>query len=222
MTPHRKNKYYRNSLFRFAGRIFYTAAIPVLFVWVCLFNGCRVAGAQNLKGIRSAVTVCNHVHKLDSALVAVALYPRKLTFPTTPDKIDPFFPGVFMSLLGCVSVPRALGETNAFFNELEKLLEEGRIVHFFPEGYISPYGTELHSFKRGAFHLAAMAYAPVLPLTISFREPHGIYKFFKKHPVLCLTIGELIEPVSSDVKEDERGRMKGAFQQMTEALDKER
>ena len=205
-----------------AARIFYTVAIPVLYVWVCLFNGCRVEGAQNLKRFHSAVTICNHVHKLDSALVAVALYPRKLTFPTTPDKIDPFFPGVFMSLLGCVSVPRTLGETNAFFDELDMLLAEGRIVHFFPEGFISPYGTELHSFKRGAFHLAAQAQVPVLPLTISFHEPHGIYKLFKKHPVLCLTVGEPLAPVSPDVREDERFRMKSAYRQMEESLANER
>lgn len=218
MIQGKRKEYYRVSLFLFAARIFYTAAIPVLLFWVCLFNGARITGIQNLKGIHSAVTVCNHVHKMDSVLVAAAFYPRKLVFPTVPKKIDKIFPGVFFNLLGCVSVPRTFSETQTFFGEMEKLLDEGRIVHFFPEGFISPYGAEIHSFKRGAFFLAAKAHVPLLPMAVSFHEPRGFYKLFKRKPVMCLVIGEQLKPVSPDAKEDERMRMKDACERITEML----
>jgi len=197
------------------------AAIPVLFIWMCLINGGRVIGTKNLKELRSAVTVCNHVHKRDAALVAVALYPRKPFFSIAPEKVDPLFPGIFMSLLSCISVPRSLSEMNPFFKELETLLAEGRIVHFFPEGIINPYGTEIHDFKKGAFHLAAQARVPVLPITISFHEPRGLYKFCRKKPVMWLTIGELVSPISPDVKEDELVRMKSVLEQMEGMLQDE-
>ena len=209
-----RNKYYRYRWFRLASRVFYTAAIPVLFVWVCVFNGGRVTGAQNMKGLKSAVTICNHVHTMDSALVAVAFYPRKLVFPTMPEKVDYLFPGIFMSLLGCISVPRARNETNSFFEELETFLTEGRVVHFFPEGFISHYGSELQEFKRGAFHLAARAHVPILPITISFHKPCGFYRLLRRKPVMYLTIGEPMRPASEDTREDEQIRMKSAYEQM--------
>jgi len=193
----------------------------VLFFWVCLFNGARIEGGQNLKGLRGAVSICNHVHKLDSALVAIAFYPRKLTFPTRPDKVKLIIPGILFRLLGCISVPQTISETGAFFSELESLQARGGIVHFFPEGFISPYSREIHSFKRGAFHLAAGARTPVLPMAISFREPSGFYKVFKKKPVMLLTIGEPMAPVSPDAKEDELARMENARQLMAEMLRQE-
>ena len=218
MTLDTKREYFRQGWFRFASRIFYTAAIPVLFFWVCLVNGARIKGLQNLRGLRNAVSVCNHVHKMDSALVASAFYPRMPVFPTRPEKVYRIFPGVIFNLLGCVSVPRTPSETHAFFRELKRLLNEGKVVHFFPEGFISPYGKELQSFKRGAFFLAAQARVPVVPMAISFHEPRGAYKIIRRKPVMHLTIGEPMQPVSQNVKEDESMRAEAARQRMLEMI----
>jgi len=128
--------------------------------------------------------------------------------------VGTLFPGVFYSLLGCISIPRAFGEANAFFRNLEVSLNEGRVVHFFPEGEIYYYSKELHSFKRGAFYLAAKAHVPIMPMCISFHEPKGFYKLLRKKPVMLLSIGGLIAPCSPDEKEDERMRMDSAYEQM--------
>ena len=173
---------------------------------------------QNIKGLNSAVPVCNHVHGLDSWLVASAFYPRMLVFPTVPEKIDVFFPGIFFSLLGCLSIPRSFGETKPFFRELEAVLEKGRLVHFFPEGSVSPYNSELQDFKKGAFYLAAKAHVPILPMVITFRPPKGLHKLFRKKPVMLLTIGEPMPPCSTDEKEDERIRMDIARRNMSNML----
>jgi len=218
LTLDTKREYFRQGWFRFAARIFFTAAIPVLFFWVCLVNGARIKGIQNLRGLRSAVSVCNHVHKMDSALIASAFYPRKPVFPTRPEKVYRIFPGIIFNLLGCVSIPRTPGETHTFFREMKRMLNEGKIVHFFPEGFISPYGKELQSFKRGAFFLAAQAQAPVVPMAISFHEPRGGYKIIRKKPVMLLTIGEPMQPVSPNVKEDESARAEAVCQRMLEML----
>ena len=218
MIRYKEREYFKSSLFAIAARIFYTAAVPVMFVWVCLFNGARISGLKNIKGLRSAVTVCNHVNKMDSALIASAFYPHKLVFPTVPEKIYKLFPGIFFNLLGCVSIPRKYSEVQDFFEKMKKLLAEGRIVHFFPEGFITPYSTEIQRFKRGAFFLAAQAHAPLVPMVISFHEPRLPQKILRKKPVMHLAIGEPISPASTDIKEDERIRMSAVSQQMAKMI----
>jgi 1-acyl-sn-glycerol-3-phosphate acyltransferase len=215
----RKIEYYHSSWFRALSRVFYLAAIPVFFMWVCVLNGARIEGLQNLKGLNGAVTVCNHVQRQDSWLVASAFYPRKLMFPILPEKVGTLFPGVFYSLLGCISIPRAFGEANRFFRNLEMSLNEGRVVHFFPEGAINYYSKEIHEFKRGAFYLAAKAHVPIMPMSISFHEPKGLYILLRKKPVMRLVIGGPIVPSSSDAKEDERIRMETSYEQMVNMLD---
>jgi len=104
-------------------------------------------------------------------------------------------------------VPRALGDMDAFFDEMELSLLNGRIVHFFPEGELEPYSTTIRGFKKDAFYLAARARVPIVPRTISFSAPRGLHRLFKRKPVMGLTVGKPIYPVSADIKEDERARM---------------
>jgi 1-acyl-sn-glycerol-3-phosphate acyltransferase len=210
-----KNEYYHGRIFKFFARVFYTVvAIPLLFIWLRLVNGMRIRGINNLWGLKGALTVCNHVHLLDSVLVSMAFYPRKLIFPTLPENLDKLFPGILVNLLGGVPVPRTLSDMDTFFDEMEVSLTNGRIVHFFPEGHLKPYNKDIRDFKKGAFYLAARARVPLVPMTISFLEPHGLYKFFKRKPLMRLTVGKPIDPVSADIKEDERIRMQIAYQQM--------
>jgi len=90
-----KNEYYHSRLSKFLTRVFYTLiVIPLLFLWMRLVNGVRIRGIRNLWGLQSALTVCNHVHLLDSALVGIASFPRKLIFSTIPENLETLFPGV--------------------------------------------------------------------------------------------------------------------------------
>jgi len=213
-----KNEYYHGRIFRFFSRLLYTIiAVPVLYVWLKFVNGVRISGTKNLKSLKGGyLTVCNHVHRLDCVMVSMAIYPRKLIFPTIPENIDRWFPGIFVHLLGGEPVPRSLKDTGLFFDEMELYLLKGRVVHFFPEGELKPYDTNIYEFKKGAFHLAARARVPVVPMTIFFRKPNGLYKLFKRKPLMTLTVGEAIYPVSTDIKEDGRIRMEKTHEQMVE------
>ena len=136
------------------------------------------------------MTVCNHVHFLDSVLVGLAVFPRKATFPTFVKNVRTLWPGKIVRILGGVAIPESLSEVNTFFNELEFLLIKNHIVHFFPEGVLRPYDTDLISFRKGAFHLAAQARVPIVPMLITFDPPKGLYKLIRKKPVMTLHVGE--------------------------------
>jgi len=220
MATDGKNEYYHSRVFNLLTRFFYTCiVIPLLFLWLRLLNGVHIKGKRNLRGIRSALTLCNHVHMLDSVMVGMALYPRKLIFPTIPKNLDTLFPGLLVRLLGGVPVPRSPHGLDNFFDEMEVSLTNGRIVHFFPEGDLKPYNTDLCSFKKGAFYLAARARVPVVPMTISFCKPRGLYRLYKRKPAMRMRVGKPIYPVSADVREDERIRMQMARSQMLELRD---
>lgn len=216
MSVTRENKYHRGFLFRLFARLFRTGvASPLLLLWTRFVLGVRVYGRKNLRGLnRGALTVCNHVHLLDSALVALAVFPRKVVFPTIPENVESLWPGKLVRVLGGFAIPDNIVELKTFFDEMEFLLMKNYIVHFFPEGELKPYDTNLRDFKRGAFHLAAQARVPIVPMSITFEAPKGLLKLFRRKPVMRLHVGKPIYPIDSDWEIDSKLRMKTVREQM--------
>ncbi len=216
-----RNTYAKGRIYRLYSSLFYyVIAIPILFLWTRVILGVRLKGGRHLRGIKGAMTVCNHVHMLDSAVVALALFPRKVIFPTIPENVQSIWPGKIVRLLGGVAIPGNLAELKQFFDEMEFLLVKRRIVHIFPEGELNPYDTNLRQFKKGAFHLAAQARVPVVPISISFCPPKGLHKLCRRKPVMVLHIGEPIYPAAADPQEDLEIRMELAKMQMSSQISK--
>ena len=216
-----KNSYALRRLYRlFSSLFYYIIAIPVLFIWTRVILGVRVMGENRLHSLKGALTVCNHVHMLDCALVALALFPRKLIFPTLPGNVRSLWPGSIVRLLGGVAVPGNMSELAQFFEEMEFLLMKGRIVHFFPEGNLNPYDTSLRRFKKGAFHLAAQARVPVIPISIAFKPPNCIQKLYRRKPTMVVHVGDPILPAAADPQTDLRIRMEQAQRQMHSVISK--
>src|SRR5690606_31229736 len=114
--------------------VYYAVAAPLLYLWTRLVLGVRREGRRRLPRSGGALTVCNHVHPLDSALVALAMFPRRVVFTSAPENLRNRWYGWLVRLLGGIAVPQNPAELPRFFSELELLLARGRIVHFFPEG----------------------------------------------------------------------------------------
>src|SRR5690606_19048737 len=64
--------------------VYYAVAAPLLVLWTRVVLGVRREGGSRLPRTGGALTVCNHVHPLDSALVALALFPRRVVFTSAP------------------------------------------------------------------------------------------------------------------------------------------
>lgn len=220
-TLSKKNQYHKGYIFKIFSRLFYTAiAIPLLLLWTRFVLGVKVKGTKNLRGIKAGLTVCNHVHTLDCALVGLAFLPRKLIFPTLPQNVRSLWPGTIVQVLGGVEIPENLREIEIFFDEMEILLMQNRIVHFFPEGELVPYYNGLRDFKKGAFHLAARARVPIIPMSISFSPPKGLRKLISKKPVMTLNIGKPIDPIDADAHTDTLLRMKAAREEMDNLINR--
>jgi 1-acyl-sn-glycerol-3-phosphate acyltransferase len=176
--------------------MYYFFAAPVLTLFHWAFFGLKVKNKKVLKKIRKtgAVTICNHVHHLDSSICALSLFPRKPMIVSLPSNFGLKVAGFFVEMLGAVPIPLTQHETQAFMYTVSRALRQGRLVHLFPEGDRSQYGTELREFKRGAFYLAVDAQIPIVPMKIVYRKPSGLHKIFKKRPCLTLVLGDPIYP----------------------------
>ncbi|MGI5244362.1 glycosyltransferase [Dactylosporangium sp. CA-139066] len=210
---------YSGRVYRLLSNAFYYAvAVPLLFLWTRVILGVRTEGGRRLPRSGGVLTVCNHVHLLDSVLVGLALFPRRPVFTAAPMNLDNRLYGGLVRLLGGVAVPRTPAGLPEFFTEMELFLAQGRVVHFFPEGELKPYDTSLRDFKRGAFHLAAQARVPVLPLSIRFTPPTGLGRLFRRKPTMVIVIGEPIVPTMTDPRSDRRIRMELARRRMHDVI----
>ncbi|NUT35575.1 MAG: glycosyltransferase [Hamadaea sp.] len=207
-APHEAPARQPGRLYRLLSGVFYYAvAIPLLFLVTRVVLGARSDGRHRLRRSTGALTVCNHVHYLDCALVALAVFPRRAVFTSLPLNLENPWYGGLVRLLGAVAVPTTPTGLTRFLAEMELLLAQGRIVHFFPEGELKPYDTGLRAFKRGAFHIAAHARVPVVPLSIRFRPPTGVGRLFRRKPTMVLAVGEPVVPVTADPRSDRTIRL---------------
>jgi 1-acyl-sn-glycerol-3-phosphate acyltransferase len=176
---------------------YYIFAIPILTVINHFYFGLKIENKKVLKKLKKtgAVTICNHIHYMDSAICALGLFPRKPIFTSLPSNFSLGLTGLLVDILGAVPTPTTHKEIQTFMYSLSKNLREGRLVHFYPEGELSEYSSQLREFKRGAFYLAVDAQIPIVPMKFIFRAPKGLFKLFKKNsPCLTLIFGDPIYP----------------------------
>lgn len=74
---------------------------------------------------------------------------------------------------------------------------KGGSVHFFPEGYLSPYCREIRPFQRGAFLFAYDCGVPIVPFVITYREPLPLRRLLRRCPSLTL---QILPPVYPDLQ----------------------
>jgi 1-acyl-sn-glycerol-3-phosphate acyltransferase len=180
----------------FCGFFYFFIAIPLLIIFNRCFFGLKIENRKVLKKIKKsgAVTICNHVHEMDSAICAVGIHRRKLIYVSQPANFDRGIASIFVDVLGSVPTPSTPKELQSFIYTLSRYLRKGRLVHFYPEGDLIKYDDNIREFQRGAFYLANDAQVPVLPMKIVYRRPDGLQRFFKKRPCFTLVFGEPIHP----------------------------
>jgi 1-acyl-sn-glycerol-3-phosphate acyltransferase len=173
--------------------LYHCIAIPVLQVLTRVTFGLRMKGRKNIRGLDGAVLCCNHVHYLDSAMIACAVSPRRVTFASQPDNFHLPVAGWLVRQLGCISVGSSVQETKDFIKTMSARLKEGDWFGIFPEGELVTYSKALREFREGAFQIAAMSGTPVVPIMILQRPKKGWRKINLKPP-LTIQFGEPIWP----------------------------
>lgn len=187
--------------------------------------GLRIRGREVLRKHRQvlkhgAITLSNHVYRLDCPCVLIAVKAKHTT------RIPMFAPNFrtkdsfFLKLAGGVPIPDSAENMSAMkkFNEaFDEFDRRGYWMHIFPEACRWDMYKPLRSFQKGAFTMSYKYNKPLLPCVITFRERTGIYRLFgkKELPLLTVTIGEPILPDTSQPRKAEVERLREqAHQQM--------
>ncbi|MGE4320537.1 MAG: glycosyltransferase [Acholeplasmataceae bacterium] len=200
--------------------VYYGIAVPILSIYLYLFQGVRIKNRKNIRGIEGgAIMISNHVHTLDSVMSAISAFPKKPIFTGIKDNFELPIAGKFVSILGTTPIPETPNEIKVFFHQLSKQIRKGRIVHFFPEGELVQKDSQLRAFKKGAFLLAEETKSPIIPVGIQFREPTNSLPFFGKSKII-VSIGKPIYPDLFMIKKESINQLKNAsFEEMNELIE---
>jgi len=144
----------------------------------------EVVGKENLKCIKSAIVVCNHVNKLDCMAVRYALAPKKVYFTAAEFNNMQGFLGDMMRAGGLLPMSQNFSAQKNFLQATTKLLQSKNFITFFPER------AEWWCYEKprpqfdGAYKMAVQNNVPVIPVFITFRgteesrkSPLGIKQF---------------------------------------------
>ncbi len=130
----------------------------------------EVHGRENLKNIKSAIVVCNHVNKLDCMAIKYALRNHKTYFTAMEQNNMQGTLGDFMRASGMLPLSSNLDAMKNCDKAITALLKKGNYVTFFAEtsewwGYQKPRPQNV-----GAYKIAIKNNVPIIPIFITFRE----------------------------------------------------
>jgi len=135
---------------------------------------------QNVRRIRSAIVVCNHLSYLDPILL-VSLFPRQITIVKKTFFKVPIF-GWFLKRTGYLPSTSDAMTGKTMIDHLESIkqhLAEGGVLFVFSEGTRSRDG-KLKPFNKGVFSIARYCKAPVKLVLIKNTHilfPPGYFSF---------------------------------------------
>lgn len=127
----------------------------------------KTIGRHNLSKFKDTgcLIASNHSLYLDPMIITRATSTRRIFYSAMRNTFDVPFLGIFIRLLGAFPISGRIG-LNQIITPVKKLLNQGRFVLFFPEGFLEHPGWELQEFKSGVFFLACQLNVPVVPLVI--------------------------------------------------------
>ena len=174
-------------------------------------------GAENMPWDRPTVVIANHQQNDDLFLMADLLPPRTVTVGKIELVWTPFFGQVFW-LGGNIILNRKHSRkaVSAMRVTTDAIVREHKSIWVFPEGTRSR-GKKLGKFKKGAFHTAIAAGAPITMVCAGpyKGETLGWTGRRKPVPMRILPPVETAELTSADVPE----LMARCHQQMADAID---
>jgi 1-acyl-sn-glycerol-3-phosphate acyltransferase len=184
--------------FKLQSLLLYAAIFTLVFFIQPFRFGLKIEGKKNLRKYKhlfknGAMTVSNHILRWDFLCVLQALKYRRLYFPLWAENLT----GKDRNLVrwaGGIPVPESIHAIRCFNGAFDELCGKKQWIHAFPESSRWDYYQPIRPFKKGVFTIAYKHNLPILPMAFSYRKPTGIYRLFKKTPLVTLRIGEPILP----------------------------
>lgn len=196
-------RYFPSSLGQYflRGLIRFIAMLAGVFINHIAF-GVKVRGRRNLRGIKSAILVCNHINNFDNLLVRNAVFGHRLYIVVGEFNNKKGFFGKCLKAGGALPLSANLRAMVNLRKAIEKILKTRNLILFYPEeaewwNYEKP-----RPFKNGAFHFAVTSQVPVVPIFLTFAEPKGLRARIIKSKVVTVNIMPPIFPLENITAKD--------------------
>lgn len=204
-------------------RVLYALLKPIALGVFAILNpllfGFQFQGRENIQRLRGrgAVSICNHIHALDCTMLGMAFFDRRLYFVTLQSNFEIPLIRHLVKALGGMPIPRSFRKMPAFSDAVGEAVRRGQIVQIYPEGVLRFYFPGVRRFKNGAFAYAYDNNVPLLPSVITYAQPTGLHRLFKRKPCLRLTVLPPVYPDVTKPKRDEIARLRAVCtRQMTD------
>lgn len=169
--------------------LYYAIAFPILKILTKIVYDLKIEGKENIRKLKSgAVSISNHVLILDCAMVGLACGRKRIYYTTLESQFKIPFIRKLIKLLRAIPIPRGIKNKERFLKDIEELLKDNNMIHFYPEKDLIPYCTSIRDFKNSAFEISIKNQVPVVPMVFTFRDPKGIRKIIKRKKDVTLTI----------------------------------
>lgn len=199
----------KNIFFKIGSFLFYLFAFIILFPLLSIMYAPKVRGRKNLKKVKNAVFISNHIFMLDCAILNTHILKfRRPYFIVNKENLQmPVVCGM-IKLFKAVPIPSSVSAYKKFLTEVDNELKQKQSILIYPEGSMWPYYPNIRPFNSGAFRFSVQNNVPVVPICISFRKPNWFYKIFgRKKPLLNITVLEPIFPDKNNPKKLEENRI---------------
>lgn len=185
----------KNFIFNLISNILIIPIAIVLLIITKIFLGFKVTGKENLVKGKSSVTISNHIHYIDCALIGLINFPTRTYFPTIEENFKIPFIRHLIKILHAIPIPKSKIGKEKFYSDIIKELESKEVVlHMYPEGSLWPYYEKVRDFKYGAFKIATLTNVPIIPIKFVFEKPTGVYKLYKRKKCIHAYILPAIYP----------------------------
>lgn len=179
-----------NIFFRIISWFLYILALIVLWPVTLIMYGLKVKGKKNLKNVKNAVFVSNHILEMDFVcMMCHCIFSKK---PYILSLTNTFKVPVIRRLIkyfGAIPIPTDVKNSRAFLRQTDQMLKNGGSLIVFAEGSMWPYYNEIRPFKDGAFRFSVKNDVPVVPFCITLRKPNKFYRMFgRKKPLATIHI----------------------------------
>lgn len=210
-------KFVLTEKYKFVKHGFFYSIISFLLFWLAFIifypithiaYGLKVKGKKNLKGVKNAVFVSNHVLDLDFiSLLSHALASKRPYLLTTPKPFTLPVARLVARPLRAIPVTSDTSPTitKNFLKSINGVLSNGKSLLIFPEGSMWQYYNKIRPFMSGAFRFSCKNNVPIVPIVATYRKPSGLYKAFgRKKPLVTYYILPPIYPNDDSKEEIER------------------
>ena len=187
----------------------------ILYVFRPLVNGLafhlKIKGRKNLKGIKSAITISNHVHYLDILMNMQAINKKNFYVIAANHNMKRGPIGYIFKACGVLPLSTSVDASINLNKAIKKILDNNGFIHMYAESALWFRYERSRPLKIGAFKIASENNVPVIPIVILFREKSK-FEFFRHKKTITIQIGPAIYPNTTLSVRENAEKMKNECQ----------